>query len=58
MVNKLAPWLEGQGEGSAWATLEKNNHVKEWQRTLIALTLLSKKFKVGPYMCSMVVDPE
>ncbi|GAX86508.1 hypothetical protein CEUSTIGMA_g13915.t1 [Chlamydomonas eustigma] len=39
----LAPFLKA--EGSAWPSLESQCHAKEWQRVLINLTLLSKKFK-------------
>ena len=45
VASKLGPWLAGHGQ-LEWETLERDNHVKEWQRTLIGLTLLSKKFKV------------
>ena len=39
------------GPRARWPELEQANHVKEWQRTLLSLTLMSKKYKVHMHAC-------
>mmetsp|Transcript_9001 Transcript_9001/g.19330 ORF Transcript_9001/g.19330 Transcript_9001/m.19330 type:complete len:1231 (-) Transcript_9001:1802-5494(-) len=43
VLGRLAPYLEGQG--LTREKLESESNVKEWQKTLVSLTLLSKKYK-------------
>lgn len=45
---KLAPFMEKHGVG--WGDIQSANHVKEWQKMLLSLTLLSKKFKVAEFL--------
>jgi hypothetical protein len=42
---RLAQFLEARDV--TWQGLEERHSLKEWQKTLISLTLLSKKLKVG-----------